>query len=105
MKVLGVDYIDNTKRTAYADGEGGVVFKHETNFAPIIEENKRTYNQVDERARWGEGQLVANIPFEMINWLNQQGILRGFEVLDQKRMKEWLNSSDNQYFRTRPGRV
>ena len=105
MKVLGVDYIDNTKRTALADGEGGVVFKYETDFSQVIEENKRTYNQVDEKARWGDGQLVANIPFEMINWLNQQGICRGFEVIDQKRMKEWLNNSDNQYFRTRPGRV
>lgn len=105
MKVLGVDYIGSTKRTAYADGEGGVVFKHETDFSQVLEENKRTYNQVDEKARWGDGQLVANIPFEMINWLNQQGILRGFEVIDQKRMKEWLNNSDNQYFRTRPGRI
>lgn len=105
MKVIGVDYIDNTKRTAYADGEGGVVFKHETDFSKVIENNKRLYNQVDERARWGEGQLVAEIPYEIINWLNDQGIMRGFAVLDQKRMKEWLNSPDNRYFRTRPGRV
>jgi len=29
--------------------------------------------------------------------------MRGFAVVDQKRMMAWLNERDNQAFRTRPG--
>jgi hypothetical protein len=37
--------------------------------------------------------------------LNVQGIMRGFVVVDQKRMKAFLNDPANRYLRTRPGRV
>jgi hypothetical protein len=92
-------------RTTYADDEGNLVMKAESDLTHIIEANKASYNSIDERARWGDGQLVADIPFPVIEDLNKQGILRGFVVIDQKRMKAWLNNPDNRFFRTRPGRV
>lgn len=105
MRKLGVDYAGDEKRTWYADGEGGVVIRHEQDVAPILEANKAAYNQIDERARWGELARVAEIPNSVIADLNVKGIMRGFTVVDQKRMKAFLNDPANRYLRTRPGRV
>lgn len=105
MRKLGTELVNGELRTTYADDDGNLVMKAESNLAPIIEANKNSYNQIDERARWGDGQMVADIPFPVIEDLNRQGILRGFAVIDQKRMKAWLNNPDNRFFRTRPGRV
>ena len=105
MLKLGTEVVNGEIRTTYADADGNLVVKAESNIGPIIEANKAQYNQTDERTRWGDGQLVADIPFAVIEDLNRQGILRGFAVLDQKRMKAWLNNPDNRFFRTRPGRV
>ena len=105
MLKLGSEVVNGEVRTTYADSDGNLVVKAESNLTPIIEANKAQYNQIDERARWGDGQLVADIPFAVIEDLNRQGILRGFAVMDQKRMKAWLNNPDNRFFRTRPGKV
>lgn len=105
MRKLGTELVNGELRTTYADDDGNLVMKAESDLTHIIEANKNSYNQIDERARWGDGQMVADIPFPVIEDLNRQGILRGFAVMDQKRMKAWLNNPDNRFFRTRPGRV
>jgi hypothetical protein len=51
------------------------------------------------------GNKVASIPLTVIDDLNAKGIMRGFAVVDEKKFKEFLNSPDNRFFRTRPGRV
>lgn len=66
----------------------------------IIEENKREYAQIDERARWGEWTRVASIPLSVYFQLKREGKLD-----DQEYMKKWLNDRNNQYFRTRSGEV
>jgi hypothetical protein len=66
----------------------------------IIESNKAQYNDIDERARYGDMAKVASIPMNIYFDLKKRGILN-----DQKKMKQWLNDPDNKYFRTRPGRV
>jgi len=105
VRKLATELVNGEIRTTYADNEGNLVMKAESDLTHIIEANKASYNSIDERARWGDGQLVADIPFPVIEDLNKQGILRGFVVIDQKRMKAWLNNPDNRFFRTRPGRV
>ena len=105
MRKIGTEVVNGEVRTTYMDGDGGLIIQSASDIAPILEANKARYNQTDQRARWGDGQLVADIPFAVIDDLNRQGILRGFAVLDQKRMKAWLNNPDNRYFRTRPGTV
>ncbi len=105
MLKLGTELVNGEVRTTYADGDGNLVVKAETNLTPIIEANKAAYNSTDERTRWGELSRVAEIPFAVIEDLNKQGIMRGFVVLDQKRMKAWLNNPDNRFFRTRPGKI
>ena len=101
------------KRLFSTDADQGITrtfeFDDETNQATIhtqqdvtaiIEENKQEYAQVDERARWGEWSRVASIPMSIYFQLKAEGKLD-----DQEYMKKWLNDSDNQYFRTRAGKI
>jgi hypothetical protein len=101
------------KRLFSKDDDQGITrtfhFDDETNQATIqtqqdvtsiIEENKQEYAQVDERARWGEWSKVASIPMSIYFQLKAEGKLD-----DQEYMKKWLNDSDNQYFRTRSGKL
>lgn len=84
----------------HMNDEGDIGLETVQNVTDIVEENKASYNAIDERASWGEGQRVASIPMSIYYDLKAQGILD-----DQVKFKAWLNSPDNRFFRTRPGRV
>jgi hypothetical protein len=67
----------------------------------VLEANKGSFNQVDERAGWkGDMHRVASIPMSLYYDLKAKGILD-----DQVALKKWLNDPNNRYFRTRPGVV
>ena len=51
------------------------------------------------------GNKVASVPFAAIDKLNKQGIMKGYEILDQKRFFAWLNDPENRFFRTKPGHL
>jgi len=58
--------------------------------------------------RWKEDVLenkIASIPLTVIDTLNQKGIMKGFDVVDQKKFRAWLNDPDNRFFRTRQGKI
>jgi hypothetical protein len=107
VKKLGVEVDElGFKKTYYADGEGGLIIETAQDVTPIIEANKAQYNSTDERKRWGDGwEKVGSIPLTMIQKLNELGICKGFAIVDQKKMKAFLNDPENRYLRTRPGRV
>jgi len=107
VKKLGVEVDElGFKKTYYADGEGGLIIETAQDVTPIIEANKAQYNATDERKRWGDGwEKVGSIPLTMIQKLNELGICKGFAIVDQKKMKAFLNDPENRYLRTRPGRV
>lgn len=67
---------------------------------PLMDLNLASYNSIDHRARWGEGQMVARLPLNIFWDLKQRGIIG-----NQKAFSRWLNDSENMKFRTRPGRV
>lgn len=107
MKKLGseTDEIGITK-TYFADGEGGLVIQTSQDVSALLEQNKAQYNATDERKRWGDGwERVGSIPLTMIQKLNELGICKGFAIVDQKKMKAFLNDPENKYLRTRPGRI
>ena len=96
------------KSVAHADGDGGIIVETRQDITANIEQNLKEFNSYDERARWSDdmfGNKVASIPLTVIDDLNAKGIMRGFAVVDEKKFKEFLNSPDNRFFRTRPGRV
>jgi hypothetical protein len=105
---LGV--VDGVIKTAYADGEGGLIIKTETDLTEFIDHTKDQFNQRSEKTGWGDAPFdpknkIATLPSEIIEMLNQKGIMRGYYILDQKALKNWLNDPENRVFRTRGGQV
>lgn len=84
----------------YNDETDEATIQTQQDVTDIIEENKQEFNQVDERARWGEFSRVASIPLSLYYELKKEGKLE-----DQAYMKRWLNDPENRHFRTRPGEV
>jgi hypothetical protein len=92
-------------RTYFDLDEADIVLATVQDVEPIVEANKAALNNVDNR-RFGDGKIVAQIPIVIMLQLVQQGILSPkFAVLDEKRFSDWLNSSENCWFRTFPGNV
>ena len=89
-----------TRYFHFDDETGQATIQTQQDVSAIIEENKQEYAQVDERARWGEWSRVASIPMSIYFQLKAEGKLD-----DQEYRKKWLNDSDNQYFRTRAGKI
>ena len=104
-KIFKQDLDTQTVQIAHDDGEGGLILETRQNVTPFLEQNKASYAQIDERARWGEFTKIASIPFAGIQELNKQGILKGFHIVEPKKLKAWLNDPDQRFFRTRPGRI
>lgn len=76
----------------------------------VLEDNKRRYNSVDERARWNDGlHKVATIPLAVLEGLIQKGVYAPGKTNVYKdngvRFRRFLNDRDNRFFRTRPGRI
>ena len=104
-KIFSQDLDTRTAQIAHDDGEGNVIIETVQDIKPFLEQNKNSYAQIDERARWGEFTHIASIPFTVIQQLNKEGILKGFHIVEPKKLKAWLNDPDNRFFRTRPGRI
>ena len=62
----------------------------------IVNANKRYYNNSPDRM--GELPRVASIPLNVYYDLKRRGIAD-----DPKKLKQWLNDSDNRVFRTMEG--
>jgi hypothetical protein len=94
-KELGI-----TRTWHYNDATDEATIQTQQDVTGVIEENKSEFNQIDERAKWGEFNKVASIPLSLYYELKAAGKLD-----DQAYMKRWLNDPDNRHFRTRPGEV
>mgnify|MGYP006921294479 CR=1 FL=1 len=87
------------KRTFHWDDSNDTfLIQTEQETTEIVEANKAAYNDAPDR--WGDWTRVASIPLSLYFDLKKQGIAD-----DDDAMKKWLNSSDNRFFRTRPGNV
>jgi len=97
----------NNKTTSVGlNDKDELTIKQEQNVDALIEQNKKEYNNAE--TKWSDqlfGNKVASIPFTAIDKLNKEGIMKGFQVLDQKRFFAFLNDPDNLYFRTKPGNL
>ena len=107
-KILDVQ--NGVVRTAYDDGDGGLIIKHSSDLTDFIEHTKAQYNANSKSTGWGDNPIdsrnkIASLPTEIINDLNAKGIMRGYYIMDQKAMKRWLNNPENRVFRTRGGVV
>jgi hypothetical protein len=100
-RLLDHDPETKTKTIFHSDGQGGGTIETRSDVTDLLEVNKAKYNDVDQRARWGEKTWVAaSLPLHVYLDLKKQGIAD-----DEKKFKAWLNDPENLYYRTRPGRV
>ena len=79
---------------------GRVTLERRMDVEPILDDNQRAYNSVDERGRWGEFTKVASIPMDLYAELRRSGLLQ-----DPKALAKYLNDRDNLKLRTRPGHL
>jgi hypothetical protein len=97
--------------TTFVDQDDKLIIAQKQDITSIIEGNKIEYAQSLDTKGWDGNNVfsaknkVASIPFVVFAELEKQGITRGFQVLDMKRFKAFLNDPDNQVFRTRMGKV
>ncbi len=109
MKKL-LDVVDGEVRTVHSDGEGGIIIHSQTDLTDFAEHTKQQYNANPGKTGWS-GELfdpknkIASLPLAIVNDLNAKGIMRGFNIVDEKALKAWLNSPENRVFRTRGGEV
>jgi hypothetical protein len=100
-RLLDYDADTKTKTIFHSDGEGGFTIETLQDNTELVEANKRLYNNVDQRARWGEKSwTAARLPLHVYLDLKRKGIAD-----DETKFKAWLNDPENLYYRTRPGRV
>lgn len=66
----------------------------------IVEDSVKSFNRYGKKARWGDGDKVANIPMSVYSKWCAEGKLG-----DQAMIRRWINDPANKRFRTRPGKV
>jgi hypothetical protein len=84
----------------------GFIIETTQDVEPLIEANKRLWNNTEKHTKYGEWTRIASTPFVILMELNKKGILRmDGSILDDKKYRDWLNDHENRHFRTRAGRV
>ena len=62
-----------TRTWHYNDETDEATIQTQQDVTAIVEENKNEFNQVDERAKWGEFSRVASIPLSLYYELKKEG--------------------------------
>ena len=97
----------NNKTTSVGlNDKDEITIQQEQDVTALIDQNKKDYNNAE--TKWSDqlfGNRVASIPFTAIDKLNKMKIMKGYNVLDQKRFFAWLNDKDNIAFRTKRGNL
>lgn len=106
-QIVDFDPVLKRRRTVHYDPiEDNFILESETDVTDVIEANKRAYDAVDERARWGDVNRVASIPMTEYYRLKREGIIDAEgEVQGEKDLLRVLQDPANLKFRTRPGRL
>jgi len=84
----------------------GYVIETKQDVTDIVEANKEEI--ITKSSGWGNEMFdnkIASIPMTVIDDLNHKKIMKGFQIIDLKKFKEFLNHPDNRFFRTKQGRI
>ena len=112
MKKISEEVNKNITETFLDNGNDGVVQKRSLDVSSILENNKRLYTQNDGYSPDKGLKRVATIPTIILEiWTKEyhkdQNKGNWFDLpkeVQQKILREKLNSSDYRYFRTASGR-
>lgn len=110
-----LDFDPVTGKTLWYDYEYGdresddqIIITETVDVEPVIEMNKAAYNSGDHsNKRSPDGMRhAARIPLSVLHDLARQGIMTtGGKILDEKRLRKFLNDPDVRSFRVWHGRV
>jgi hypothetical protein len=79
---------------------------HTQDVTPIIDSNRRAYNDSEKSDKWGDWNRVASIPSVVVmEWMKEGINVMAPTYEDQKKIKKKLNSPEYAYLRTRKGRL
>lgn len=97
-------------KTAYSDGDGGLIIETKLDLSEFSKATKQSYNENSGSKGWGDNPYdaknhIACIPPEIIGDLNKKQIMKGYHVIDMPALKRWLNDPENRVFRVRGGIV
>lgn len=101
-----LDHDAATGITEYYHGDdvGGFTIETTQDVTNLVETNRFLRNNTSGFKN--DLVQVASIPNVVLMDLAAKGILtHAGKILDDKKYRAWLNDSENQAFRTRPGRV
>ena len=112
MRKISEEVNKNITETFLDNGNDGVVQKRSLDVKPILENNKRLYNQNDGYSPDKGLKRIATIPTIILEiWTKEyykdQNKSNWFNLpkdIQQKILREKLNSSDYRYFRTSSGK-
>lgn len=100
---LDYDPITKTKTIFHELDDEKYAIETVADVTDLIEANKAKYNDVDERARFGEkAWVVASLPMHVYFDLLKRGII---DKNDDTKLMKWLDDPENLYWRTRPGKL
>lgn len=78
----------------------------EQEVSPLLDLNLRKFNDTPDRFGSDAFHHVASIPLTLLPELEKQGIMTaGGRIIDDKKLRAWLNDRDNRAFRVRKGKV
>ena len=112
MRKISEEVNKNITETFLDNGNEGVVQKRSLDVKPILENNKRLYTQNDGYSPDKGLKRIATIPTIILEiWAKEyhkdQNKSNWFDLpkdIQQKILREKLNSSDYRYFRTSSGK-
>ena len=110
-----LDFDPVTGKTIWYDYEYGdresqdqIIITETVDVEPVIEANKAAYNAGDHSNKHSPDGFrhAARIPLSVLHDLARQGIMTtGGRILDEPRLRKFLNDPDVRSFRVWPGRV
>ena len=110
-RVLHDDLTPGLRTVVDGDDEGNLYLRHEQDVDAFLDFNSRVRSVIGrditrdhDRARW-----VARLSGLVLHEAMQQGLIseggEGWQVIDQKRFRRWLNNRDMRGWRTSEGKV
>lgn len=98
-RLFEVDPVSGKRKWFYwNDEDKSFTIETEQDVTDLVEHNTALQNA--DTDRYGEWNRVASVPVSVYWDLKQRGIID-----DPKKLKAWLNDSDNRKFRTKLGAV
>lgn len=94
------------ERLHYEDLTGRLTIERVQDVEPILEANKRAFNDAEKRFKSETLNHVARVPLVVLEkWAREKGISYSELLANDKLMARFLNDPDNRHFRTKPGRL